>query len=66
MLRVEEAFLTAGTNQTNSQRRILWCCVGEEYNKIIWFQLSTGLIIGVGHRKEIRKVANHFSHHQAS
>ena len=33
----------------------LWCCVGGEYCKIIWFY-STGLIMWIGHRKEIRKL----------
>ena len=31
-----------------------WCCVGREYNKIM--VLSTGLIMCIGHHKEIQKL----------
>ena len=35
----------------------LWCCVGGKYNvKQDNLVLSTGLIMRIGHRKEIRKL----------
>ena len=32
----------------------LWCCVGGEYYKIIWFYHWTGLIMWIDHREDIR------------
>ena len=34
----------------------LWCCVGGEYYTRDNFVLSTGLIMRIGHHKEIRKL----------